>query len=115
MKWFPHGLLILAGIVLIVAIINYFRNVRPDREKKIAMGLTANEGLILSLICRLRRWVRLNPLQRELRGLKISERQLDIILTRLRERGCVSKRGKHHRATGRGRRVAAMVAAAKKR
>jgi len=95
--------------------IHNFRNVRPDREKKIAMGITANEELILSLICRVRSGVKIGPLQRELRGMENAKRQLNLILARLRERGCVSKRGKHHRATGRGRRVATIVVAAKKR
>lgn len=107
---------VLAIVVFVAGFIlyNYFQNLRPGREKKIAMAITPHEELILSLICHVSAAVGLTSLQRELRGIKDAEKQLSIILARLRERGCIVQSDKkHYRATGRGRRIAALLAKAK--
>lgn len=115
MHW---NLVIYAILALTVAILgfilyNYFQNIRPGREKKIAMAISANEELVLSLICRVSGSVSQTSLLRELPGLENPGRHYHT-LGRLREKRCIAESGKnHYRATGRGRRIAAILAVTK--
>lgn len=106
---------VIAFIVILASFLlyNYFHNLRPYREKKIAMALSGNEELILSLICRASGSASQTSLLRDLPGLENPGKYYHI-LGRLQERGCIIKSGtSHYHATGRGKRIMALLGAAK--
>lgn len=115
MKWAFVGALLVTAVVIGYLLYNYYSTIRPAREAKVARDITAHEEIILCLMARITGPVGTTPLLGQLKGLKEAEKNLNIILARLKERGCVVQQNKnHYRATGRGRRVAAILVARKR-
>ncbi len=116
MHWLWYAVPSVIGASIAAYIVwNQLQNLRPERERKIATGITAHEELILCLMAKTNMPVGKTPLLRQLQGIKEPEKVLEAMLANLRKKNCIKPTDKtHDRCTGRGRRVATYLIAAKR-